>query len=233
MKHILLTRPSQDAADTARILQRRGYRVTIASLSSIDYPPFTFDPERHYDGIIITSQNAVRGFCQHYTPFDAPVFCVGDETADLARKHGFTNVMSAQGSATDVFNRVIEYFPRPPVHLLRLYGDYQKDRLTTQLKKVGFTIDSCSCYSVTQVDAMDEETVNLIKDGKIDGVCFFSAAAAKTFYKLVKQYDLTKACRNMTAWCISETTAAAIVPLSFQKTLAAVAPNEQALLDLI
>jgi uroporphyrinogen III methyltransferase/synthase len=93
-KTILITRSSDPADKTARLLEEKGARTLISPAQS--YQPILLNPAAQrrfkrldtYDGIVFTSVNAVRFFVTHWKkirrpwPLSTRVYAVGPKTRD-------------------------------------------------------------------------------------------------------------------------------------------------------
>src|SRR5579863_2146442 len=99
---ILVTRPWEDGREIAARLAERGHQALLAPLLE---PRFLQGPlleEGELDGVqavLATSANGIRALNRRSARRDIPIFAVGPQTADEARKSGFSNVRSADGDA--------------------------------------------------------------------------------------------------------------------------------------
>src|SRR5277367_2328472 len=96
---VLVTRPKDDAEETAAKLRARGHAVLVAPLIEIR---FADGPEISLDGIqavLATSSNGVQALARRTDRRDVPLFAVGTQTAHAARSAGFSTVKSADGDA--------------------------------------------------------------------------------------------------------------------------------------
>jgi len=95
---VIITRAGDDARTTASLVADLGCIPVIAPLVTRLALPVAI-PDRHFDGLIITSRASVAMLdrTQLVSLLQVPVFCVGDATADLARRTGFETVFSAAG----------------------------------------------------------------------------------------------------------------------------------------
>ncbi len=124
---VLITRPLSEAIDFAGDLEAaldvKSHVVPLLNIRPVTYgqgfDTAAYAPDR-YDGVILTSVNAVRHFRRHiaaYTHLKA--FCVGPRTAHFAREAGFTDiVVSPSGNADGLIDVLAGNTPyivdRPP-----------------------------------------------------------------------------------------------------------------------
>jgi uroporphyrinogen-III synthase len=228
---VLLTRPLADSLVTAKILNNENIATAIEPLFEITQRDFTLPELSDFHALIFTSRHAVKAFAgkSEYTSID--VYCVGDRTAETARKNGFSNVVSANGDEDDLVKLVTEKIDKSQ-KLLRLTG-YMPDELSTQLQNASYDVTALQIYDVQDKKDLSPETIELLKQGKLDGVAFFSPQTAYRFYTLLDKYGLAETCRTMIAWCISDNAAKALGGANFKSVKIAKRPSRQALLELI
>ena len=94
---LLVTRPAEDAAPLAALLEEKGHEVTLEPLLTIEPVDNAVLDFEGVQALLITSANGVRAFAERNAERDLPVLAVGDASASVARELGFTNVESATG----------------------------------------------------------------------------------------------------------------------------------------
>src|SRR5947209_7248188 len=107
---ILVTRADPDNQATAAALRIRGFEVLLAPMLRLEAVAFHDDADARYGAVVVTSANALRGIESHlkgHRLLELPLFAVGEHTADAARSAGFTCVISADGDATSLRDRVL------------------------------------------------------------------------------------------------------------------------------
>ncbi len=172
--------------------------------------------------MIFTSRNGVSAFAETCSKRANQVFCVGNATAELARKVGFVHVRSAEGDAQDVVKLVLKTVPRSQT-LRHCCGEHVKGRLAEQLSEAGYKIERAIYYSASPVDQTD---VNL---GGVKYVALYSPRGALAFSDLVKE----EAVSHITALSISEATDALLEPLSLAGRLIADTPDQAAMVKVL
>lgn len=123
---VIITRAEADAQATARRVEALGCTAVIAPLATRHAVPATI-PDRHFDGVIITSRAALTMLEQDpLAQLSAtPVFCVGDSTAALARQTGFQTVLSAGSDTGGLISLISEHVAQGQ-SLLYLTGEPRK-----------------------------------------------------------------------------------------------------------
>jgi uroporphyrinogen-III synthase len=99
---VLLTRPAEENARIADMLEARGARCLAWPLTRIVPLVGRLEVPAGTEAILFSSANAVRAFAAVCPVRDLPALCVGDRTADCARGAGFALVESAGGDAADL-----------------------------------------------------------------------------------------------------------------------------------
>src|ERR1700689_137219 len=97
---VLVTRPYDDALETAAKLKALGHHAILAPLLEIR---FRDGAEIALDGvqaILATSANGVRALERRTTQRNVPLFAIGRQSAVVARAAGFSDVQSADGDGT-------------------------------------------------------------------------------------------------------------------------------------
>ena len=108
---VLVTRPHPDSEISAEALRGRGFEVLLAPMLRFEPVAFLDDAEVDYGAVIATSANALRAIEPQLAASrltKLPLFAVGERTASLARKAGFSNVIAAQGDAAGLRDLVLE-----------------------------------------------------------------------------------------------------------------------------
>ena len=113
MARLLLTRPEEDARETARRLEERGHQVLVTPLMVIDVLGGGPLDLNGVQALLVTSVNGLRAFMHRQggrVP-RLPVYAVGDATARVAREMGFKDVKSAGGDVGALARRADGFSP--------------------------------------------------------------------------------------------------------------------------
>lgn len=230
---ILVTRPEEDAHVIADKLSTMGHQAVIAPLLEIMF----FDgPEISLDGvqaILATSANGVRAIARRTKRRDLPLFAVGPQTAEEARRANFTYIRNAQGDGTALARATREWAKPEKGALFHAAGAEAPKALAAKLESNGFTVRREALYEAKAATQLPQEAGDALRSGQVEGALFFSPRSAQTFSNVVSKAGLARACGAMTAYCISEAAAAALAELPFRMIRRAEAPNQEALLALL
>ena len=137
MARLWITRTRPAANESAQRLSAMGYDVIAAPVLEVEYnPAVLLPPEGSH--LIFTSRNGVGAFAAATSLRDWPCICVGDASADTARKAGFENVTSAQGNANDLTAWVIAHLDKT-VPLYHAAGQNPRGEIIERLRASGFS----------------------------------------------------------------------------------------------
>jgi uroporphyrinogen-III synthase len=238
---LLVTRPEPDAARTAAALRARGHDVMLAPLLSIEPDAEADLGPGPWDGVLITSANAVRAIAAHPRKAELlglPLFAVGRRSADAARAMGFAEVVSADGDAADLA-RLVAARDRTPqaavqvrLPLLHLAGEDRAADLGDMLAAHGIATRTVVVYRAVTATALPPDIKDALADGAIDGVLHYSRRSADAFVALALAALIDIKKLTIRHYCVS---AQAAGPLrdAGAAARAAATPDEAALFALI
>jgi uroporphyrinogen-III synthase len=230
---VLVTRPAEDAMETAALLRERGHEPVIAPLLGVHYhdgPPLDLDGVQ---ALLATSANGVRALARRTARRDLAVFAVGSQTSEAARAAGFTDVRNADGNSENLANAVRGWAASDGGALLHAAGAEAEGRLADILTAAGYSVRTAVLYDVPAVATLPESARAALADCTLDAVLLLSARSAQVFTACVAQADLATACRRVTAVCISEAAAKPLAGLAFKDIRIAARPNQSSLLDCL
>ncbi|MBV9542246.1 MAG: uroporphyrinogen-III synthase [Alphaproteobacteria bacterium] len=228
---VLVTRPIDDAHETAALLKARGHEPIVAPLLSVNYHD---GHPLHLDGVqalLFTSANGARAFARRTSLRDFTVFAVGSQTAEAARAAGFTDVRNADGDATTLANAVHAGASPDKGVLLHAAGAEAEGRLAAQLTAAGFTVRTEVLYDVPTIAELPEAARAALEANAVDAVLLYSARSAQVFADTVTKAAL--ATDALIACCISEAAAKPLVALRLREIRIATRPTQAALLDCL
>jgi uroporphyrinogen-III synthase len=226
---VLVTRPIDDANETAALLRARGHDPVVAPLLDVHYRdghPLRLDG---IQGLLATSANGVRAFARRTSRRDFPVFAVGSQTAQAARDAGFGDVRNADGNA-DTLAQAVQAATRPSEGpLLHAAGAEAEGRLAAALIAAGFTVRTEVLYEVPVVTDLPPAARDAFPT--LDAVLIFSARSAQAFVDCVKRAGLTPT--DLIAVAISAAAAGPLGALAFREIRVATHPNQASVLDAL
>ncbi len=230
-RHILITRPKDDAEVLAADLKKRGFTPLIAPMLSIRSIADAALVTRGIQGVLFTSANGVRAFAARSDRRGLTVWCVGPATASTAREAGFHDVRTAGGNVQELAKMVIENVKPSEGALLHAAGSTVAGDLAGLLSKAGFTVDRATLYEAVPASSLPAEAAEALAARTVRAVLFFSPRTADSFVRLVLEAGLADACRGVEAVCLSEAVAATARRLEWANVVTSEQPNQPALLE--
>ena len=237
---VLVTRPHPDNEATAATLRARGFEVLLAPMLRFEALAFQDDADARYGAVIVTSANALRGFEQHPASqrlLKLPLFAVGEHTAAAARSVGFDKIISADGDVADlreaVLARVKARELKKASPLLYLAGADRGRDLAGDLGERGFTVVTQTTYRMNPVADLPREVADGFAANRIKAVLHYSRRSARAFVEAARAAGVEISALAIPQCCISDAVASVVRDAGATQVLAARAPDESALLDLL
>lgn len=227
---VLVTRPEEDARETATRLKGLGHEPILAPLISIrfiDGPSIDLTQVR---ALVVTSSNGVRALARRIERRDIAFFAVGQQTAETARREGFERVQSADGDAMMLADLIARAIPADAGGLIHATGKEASGELVAELTRRGFDVRREVLYETPAVALVPANAAIALRDHTLDAVLLFSQRTARIFCERVIEAGLAAQCARLIAACISPSAANGLLPLKFHEIRIATAPNQDALL---
>ena len=226
---VWVTRAQPGADATAARLRGLGHAPLVASLLVVHPLQQVSEAPEDFTALAFTSANAVRVFASLWPERRAPVFAVGASTAAAARLAGFTDVSSADGDVAALASRIAA--ERPPGPLLHPCATEAAGDLGGALAAVGVSVRALPLYETRPVERLPADAADALRDGAVAAVLLHSPKAAKALAGLWtrSEPELTR----VQAFGLSAACLAPVGRLPFASAVAAAAPTEAALLELL
>ncbi len=140
---LLLTRPREAAERFLRLLDSAGrFRPVVSPLLQISHIDGTQVGEPPA-ALVLTSENGAIAAGRMGFPAGLPAFCVGDRTAEAARRQGLLTE-SAAGNA-DALVELLRA-TKPPEPLLHLRGEHARGDIVARLQAAGLRAEERVVY---------------------------------------------------------------------------------------
>lgn len=211
MTKIWITRTLPAADESARAWRASGFEPMVAPLLKIQ--PIPNSAPHLGDVLIFTSKNGI----DHVECKRQRVICVGDATADHARKAGYLDVVSVDGTSKDVTNWVRENLEttQPVTHIS---GWHIRGSITEDLRADGYRARRVKVYRSVPRPFWPETRTAL--------VALYSPLSARVFADLAAGGPLS----GLGAVCISQATADELKGLNLKSIHVANRPREDELI---
>jgi uroporphyrinogen-III synthase len=211
MTKVWITRTRPGADESAGVWRAAGFEPVIAPLLVVQSVPDSAPLAS--DLLIFTSKNAI----DHIQRQDVPVVCVGDATAEHARKAGYVDVISVDGTSKDITAWVKANIKRPAA-VCHVSGWHIRGAITEELVKAG--------YSATRKIVYRSAPRPIWPKTLTSYVALYSPLAARVFAGLAAGVQLS----GLNAICISEATAKELEGLRLKSVRIANRPREDELI---
>lgn len=239
---VLITRPEPSASTTAKKLSDAGHEPVIFPMSRRQCIEVTSQEDLLFaSAFIFTSANALRCFEDMSLLSDAllnkPVYAVGEKTKQSALKIGFQNVQMGTGNGDVLAELIIEDLhtgkikPSAEMPLIYLTAEQRTPQLETKLAQSNLPVTPIIIYEMI-TDFSHTELEDILHNGPIDIVLFYSQSAVRRFFAAIAPYE-RKLFTSLRYGCLSKEIATAI-PDEFSNQIdIAIEPREHHLLACI
>lgn len=237
---ILVTRPEPDNEKTAAALRARGYDALLSPMLRYEAIPFHGEDDAAYDGVVITSANAIRAIESHPSRqhlFGLRAFAVGEHTAEAARSAGFGDVVSATGGARALSDLIVRTVAtrqlKKGATLCYLAGADLAHDLAADLGARGFTVVTHTTYRMVPVAGFPAGIGDAFRAGGIEAVLHYSRRSARAFLDAARAEGFEISALALPHCCISAGVAAVLREAGATQVIAAVSPDENALFEAL
>ena len=237
---VLVTRPQPDDETTAAKLRARGLVALRAPMLRFEAVAFHDDEDACYGAVVATSANALRGLEPDLAAsrlLALPLFAVGEHTAAAARSKGFARVISADGDAAALRERVQsavkanELNPERP--LLYLAGaDLARD-LAGELGERGFSVVTQTTYRMNPVSSLPREVCEAFAASAVEAVLHYSRRSARAFLNAARAEGVEISALAIPQCCLSEAVAAIVREAGAPQVTVPAEPHEKALFEVL
>ena len=191
---ILITRPLDESMNLAKKIVKLGHQPIISPLLEIElFQNIDFESFNKYDGIIISSKNALKAIDQ--ADKNLKLFIVGERTTQFAKTLGFLNSICAGANIIELKETMQQYN-----NLLYLSGVDISDSLNSLEKK----IDRLEVYQAQRIESASNNFLDFIKLDGLRLCLLFSKRTAQIFIDFIKEYKLESYCKNIMTLSLSE-----------------------------
>ena len=215
--HILFTRPLEDCQEIMIKFQLLGHEVSHMPLIYVEKKNYDEINFEDFKGIIFTSSNAIKFLNLKKINKKINCFCVGNATEKKARKSGFQNTLSAEGSVNNLKELILQNFNSSDGKLLYVSGEIISNELDKKLIFEGYDVKRIVNYTVKHVENLNEDFVKKIKMKMPNIVYVYSQNSAASFLNLIKNYNLSNFWMDTNLMCINEKTSSILNEIKWKK----------------
>lgn len=218
---VLITRPREQAEETARALQRMGYESFIHPVLEIradanGIEQLRADVFEDYAGVIITSKQVEKIMAETGIRFNLPVFEIGPAARDAQELIKNIRQQASKGS-----------------NLLYLRGADISFPLKGELAKAAIEVTERVVYRAEKVESLTPELEFVLRQKQAGVILHYSKRSAEAFLALAASLNSPGILSGMDAIAISPAVKEALQAGRFHRTVAAETPDETAMLRLL
>lgn len=221
---LIITRPMGDALPLAQKLEERGHQAIIAPLLKIEARAGVAPPEKNYQAICVTSANAFVSPELFGARRSVPLYCVGPQSAEAARRAGFADVRERGGNVQGLAAAIASELRTNDGPLLYLSGQETSGDLQGLLATQGFEVERVVAYDAVPLAL----TLSQAELSQADGVLLYSPRSARIW---VEALTGRKVKDGFTHFCLSQNVARNL-PLGSRIRIAQ-QPDEDHMLSLL
>jgi uroporphyrinogen-III synthase len=231
---VLVTRPEPDNARTADALRAQGHEVLLAPLLRIEPIADANLGARPWAAVLLSSANGARAVAAHPRRSELvtlPALVVGRSSAEAACSAGFTNVISADGGASDLSRLAAERLAGARAPLLYLAGEDRSGNLSVALAEKGLQVHTVVAYRAAMVAQFPGDAHTALEHGRIDGVLHFSRRSVQAY--IACGSGIAAQTLAPVHYCLSARAAEPLRHAGATRIEVAAQPDEAALLALV
>ena len=229
---VIITRTVLDSKNFADKLSEIGMHSLISPVIKIVSVPTRVENIPKFQSIIITSKNTLATIKTLSLNKKTLMFCVGDATARLFKKAGFSNVRSASGKSEDLL-RIVKQSCNPmsgPV--LYLAGQNTHGLIERELRQSGYIMEKRIVYRAEAANCLTDVAQQALRYGEVVGIFIFSPRSAIILNELIRKFSLQTSLKRVTAFCLSEAVAKEASKTVWNKILVSEKPTQKSILAL-
>jgi uroporphyrinogen-III synthase len=234
---VLITRPSEQAAETAAVLAMMGHEAVISPVLEIAATGAAW-PSQAIDCLIATSARAFQAlsvapdFPTLETRRLLPLFAVGETTLAAARAAGFFGPATVAPNVQDLVPPLLAHL-HPGSGALYLAGRERKPDLETACAAAGTPLHVVETYRAVPATQLSDAARAALDEGSVGAALHYSRRSTAILVELMEADGFDPA--SLTHVAISEDAAGPLraLDLSHLRVCVAASPSESDMLDLL
>ncbi len=230
---VLVTRAEPAATRTADLLRSQGYNSVCMRMFRVVDTGASLAPGA-YDSFVFTSTNTVRILSSRNWAapgVSSTAYCVGRRTAEAAGSLGFSTVISVDGTAEDLAQRLKSDFGTIGVRMLYVAGEQRSYDLEGAVAGTGIMLSTSEIYRIVAIKPPFEAVNEVFSEPEAVVVLLYSHKTAKHVCETIFTESYNAAIGPLSAVAISAKTADAVLKYPFQQVYVADEPDEQSMMS--
>jgi uroporphyrinogen-III synthase len=215
--HILFTKSQNSSEILINKLILKGHKVTnfsIFNIKPIITPEINF---KKFTSIIFTSSNSIYNLKKINNIDHLKCFCVGEQTADTAKKIGFKNIQVCGTNYFELRDFIFKNFDKNEEKFIYVRGEFISNDLEKDFKEKGYFIESVINYTTEPNLNIDPQLIKDLKNKLVDVIFVYSKRAADQLLKIILNNKIANDLDNCILNCISINVANTLKRLKWKK----------------
>ena len=215
--HILLTRPLDDSKELILKFTSMKHKVSHLPLLQIKKIKTQEIDFSQFKGVIFTSANSLKNL--NISNIDKKIicFCVGLATERKAKELGFQNIFCAEGNVNNLKELILQNFDPKIGPMAYISGEIVSYNLDKDLISENYMVKRVKNYTAIPNENLDHNFLINIKSSVPDVVFIYSENSARTFYKIIKKYNLDSIWMETNLMCMGEKASSALNDIKWKK----------------
>jgi len=228
----LVTRALPQAKETAEKLEKMGIKTLVEPCIRIQ---FNYQQEsisfKKNTIIIVTSKNGAEAFAMACSNHNFRIITVGRKAQDFLCSKGFSQVIHSAKHMNDLLKYIkLNFVPRED-EFIYFRARHVAKNLKSALPDHHFR--EVISYEAVAKTNFSKVLIELIKEGKINGLLLYSARTAKIFAELAEKAGISKFLDKMIIFCLSPSLVEVCRAIPHREIFTAATPTENSLLKLV
>ena len=229
---VLVTRPREDAAAFARLLNENGFDPVTVPLIDIAFSEEAMPAIPSMAALAITSANGVRAVARRTTNRNWPVYAVGPASTAAAKEAGF-EVAGEANSSVESLAEIISASAGNYQEIIHIAGSHRAGDLVGLLERKGLKAKLLVLYQAKQQEKLPPDLLAQLQKGEISAATFFSPRTARIFLTCLEAEKATKFLENLPIICLSGSIASVFEKTPAKKVFAAKSPDQTGMIDIL
>lgn len=184
---IIITRAIDEAEVTANFFEEKGFKTICEPVFTLEIHPLLYPDLFIFDGLIITSQQALKALPNNPELHSKPLFTFGHKTIQMAEEIGFDMIISAGKTAYDLAEFIAKDETNQTKNLCYLRGEDISFDFAKYLKQHHIIITEKIAYKAHAIDRFTPHFIQSLPSSSKPVILFFSKRSADIFLSLYPQ----------------------------------------------
>ena len=209
---VIVTRPNPDAEGLLNRLYDSGLDVLHAPMMQIRAVNIQDQAKENLHQaaqnntarLAFTSANGVRMLlAQIPEANEIPCFCVGKQTAQCAKDHGFQQITTAGGDVKSLVTTIEEQEYDKTLEWFHLRGHHHHGALVQTLRQKNYNAQAICGYNAEPSTRLDSEVIHAISEREVHSVLIYSPRTARLLELLLELHGLLEYCSTIDVYGLS------------------------------